>query len=362
VCTALLGCSALLGIGDLPPPAANDGGDASSTGTDDGAIDGSASVTIAQNQAAPVALAVDANNVYWVNAGNGTVVYCPKAGCAGAPRSVTSFASDGANANSFRYGITVDAANVYWFASADQGASELVMQCAIAGCNNAPTRLLSAKSISAIGVGPQSVFIAATGAVADAGISGPGVSECAIGGCAEMATLFASEPKIQSLTVHDGRVYWTAADPAVQNDIMACPTTGCAGSPAVLLAGPFPLAPGIAVGNGNVYALYASGQQELSLIACAVGGCARAPTPLATGISGGLTATPIGADTKEVFFTTYTSAGTMTRASVSACGVGGCSDQPRTAVAPQVDSFVVDDTGIYWVDTKAGKVSKIPRR
>jgi hypothetical protein len=91
---------------------------------------------------------LDAESVYWItnNGNGGQVLKCAKGGCAG---SATQLATGRGNLG----GIAVDSSGVYWTetqtfpggkigptAAAAPGA---VFQCAMTGCNNAPTLIAS---------------------------------------------------------------------------------------------------------------------------------------------------------------------------------------------------------------------------
>jgi hypothetical protein len=102
-----------------------------------GADGGSPSpTTLAAQQRDVMALAVDANNVYWsrIQAGamtanqNFDIVKCPIAGCGGNP---TILASRQANPTA----MAVDSTHVYWI---NWVAGE-IRACAVGGCNSAPT-------------------------------------------------------------------------------------------------------------------------------------------------------------------------------------------------------------------------------
>jgi sugar lactone lactonase YvrE len=69
--------------------------------------------TIAVDQMDPLNIVVDATTVYWTDPGRGTVMSCPKAGCANSsPRTLWSGTTQTSLA--LPWGIAVDATNVYW--------------------------------------------------------------------------------------------------------------------------------------------------------------------------------------------------------------------------------------------------------
>jgi hypothetical protein len=360
---ALVSCALVIGLGELPGPGSADGGDGT-TGDGGGSV-----VTIAQNQAGPVAIALDATRVYWINAMSGSIVFCPKTGCNGAPSEITRFTTD-QNVTPNRYRLATDAANVFALVSVGSSAFSL-LQSAIAGCANNPTVLVDANQTLGFGVGPSSVFVGVknTSIIGDAGPpfagSFAGVVECAIGGCSRAPSAFVSEARITGMAVRGGRVFMTVLDTAVQKDILSCPASGCAGAPQVLLSGPFPLTGGMTVDETHVYARNYISQTENGLLACSTAGCGSSPTVLLTGL--GLEDTRAApfqrliSDGKAVYFQRFASEGGRTRASLVSCDVKGCGAEPTLVLPPQVDDFAVDETGVYFIDSMAGKVQKIPR-
>lgn len=78
----------------------------------------------------PYAIAADAMNLYWTNAGAGSVVQCAKSDC----QNTRVVLASGRTRPS---GIAVDGANVYW-------REQDVYRCAIGGCNGTPTLVATA--------------------------------------------------------------------------------------------------------------------------------------------------------------------------------------------------------------------------
>jgi hypothetical protein len=107
---------------------------------EDGGVPADGGVTtIASSQNYPLAIAVDANNVYWTASGttansfaDGAVMKAPAAG--GAPVTIAA-------AQAFPYGIAVDGTNVYWANSGSNGSAGTIMSAPIAG--GAPVTIAS---------------------------------------------------------------------------------------------------------------------------------------------------------------------------------------------------------------------------
>jgi hypothetical protein len=77
-----------------------------------------------------IGVAVDATNLYWTNGGNGTVMECAKADCAGTLVTLASGQSEPS-------GLAVDASFVYW-------RGDNIYRCAIGGCANSPDLVAAA--------------------------------------------------------------------------------------------------------------------------------------------------------------------------------------------------------------------------
>jgi hypothetical protein len=91
----------------------------------------------------PAAVAVDAQNVYFTDSGDGTVRKCAVSGCAQATALASGLAEP--------LGIAIDATTVYWTNHGDG----TVMSCAIAGCSQ-PSVLASGQD------GPYGIAVDAT--------------------------------------------------------------------------------------------------------------------------------------------------------------------------------------------------------
>ena len=147
--------------------------------------------TIAASLARPTGLAVDGTSVYWANTDAGTVVKCPTTGCSGSPTVLAS------NQNA-PYGIALDQANVY-FTNWNAG----VAKCAIGGCNDKPTVLVtlgSGQGVRAIAVDATDVYFVT--------YDGGTLLKCAIAGCNDSPTLVATPLAPRDVVVDAVSIYW----------------------------------------------------------------------------------------------------------------------------------------------------------
>ena len=205
----------------------------------------------------PGALAVDSSRVYWV--GSGDVLSCGLAGCGCAPTCIAAVDDP--------TGLTVAGGNVYW-TEYDVG---LIAACPAAGCASGPTTFASSQ------VGPTAVAVDATG-IYWTNTNGT-LLRCAStscpGGPEKLWLGTGTEAQTTALAADARNLYWTNGNPLGTGSVMQCVKSTCAGTTTVLASGRN--APrGIAVDGWNVY-----WSEDGSIYECALGGCNGAPTVVA---------------------------------------------------------------------------------
>lgn len=284
---------------------------------------------LATLQGGPTALAVDANNLYWLNTTDGSVVQVSKgSGAQGTIAKKYELASGQAGPSN----IAVDGFNVYWVNQTQQpyptvmsapintdgqpgpGASQ------VAELAFSPSGTIVCLNVSAVGVTASyanggSPYCPFGGTKCFASVGGPShMSACAsdaagfyvtdpVAGLVlettpTSATLASSQPNPQGLAADGTFVYWTTYD------------------------------------GGGVYKTANTGGGNIS--------------PLATGQSH---PRAIATDSISVYWSTDD--GLM---KVSAGGGGAVR---RLALNTVPNALVVDDAYVYWTDTAAGQVRKI---
>jgi hypothetical protein len=160
----VVSCASILGINDRGLDTSDGGGmDAQTDGGTDGGMTGDSPsgsdgsdgggggdancpdpCVLATGLNHPFLMTSDANNVYWteygdtLGASNGSVKFCPVAGCGGGGPTVVAMALTNPR------GIAVDANNIYYDTASYGPVNGAIWSCAIAGCNGSPTKLAPA--------------------------------------------------------------------------------------------------------------------------------------------------------------------------------------------------------------------------
>lgn len=181
----------------------------------------------------PSEIAVDGTNAYWT-AGSVGIFKCALGGCNNQPALIAA----GLNGTNW---IAVDATNVYWTGDDNVGTG-LVLKCTIVGCNNAPATLATYPGFN--GQGPYAITVDQSN-VYWAGSDGA-VVECAVGGCNQQPTKLGNNGRF-GIAVDATNVYWTNYGGGVNT----CAIAGCNGAPPTIAPALNPR--GIAVDAACVY-------------------------------------------------------------------------------------------------------------
>jgi hypothetical protein len=344
---------------------------------------------LATGQLSPTSIAVDANNVYWVNEGLLTgppsnlstslgpvqILKCAKSGCNNNPTVLVTDWSDQGDGGRLR-GLAVDATNVYW------ASANTLYSCAVGGCNNSPTvlnRFTVSPSAGWPGIAPE--IAAAAGNVYASDSSTANRFAVASGGSIPLWSL-GSSGLWMAIAVDDASAYIGTTF----GEIVSCAIGGCGGAPTSLVPQPSQPSPvhllgQLAVDNTNVY--WTQGQIGMpympvsngfvtgcagtgqvppgSILKCTKAGCGGNPTTLASGLS---CPTGVVTDGSNVYFTEpqYYGGGPTPGLSdadvgrIGKCNVAGCSNQPTT-LADKLNNprgIAIDADHAYWTDFGSG--------
>ncbi len=230
-------------------------------------VGGGPITVLAEAQNCPSGIALDDENVYWVNHWGRTVMKCDKRGCGGKPAVL---AEDQWSPSR----ITVDATDVYWTNHGSYAeATGSVMRCSKNGCDGAPTTLASNQSV-AFGIALDATSLYWTTEW------GGTVMKCSKKGCAGSATILASnQPDPHDIVVAGGSVFWTNDNGRFhQGTVSSCAVTGCGRGPtevASLQYGPT----GLAV---DLPSVYWSNWMYDTVVKCSVADCDSTEVKLAT--------------------------------------------------------------------------------
>ncbi|HSQ62690.1 MAG TPA: hypothetical protein VLM85_05730 [Polyangiaceae bacterium] len=333
-------------------PAQDDAGDGGSSNDGAPVEAGAGPVTLATGQANPGLLAVGGGNVYWLNAGDGppsppntSLMKCASAGCGGAPTLLVDNTGLGQPLISAPMvstsGIAADALNVYVSATPAPTVSWNLMSCPATGCKDMPPILVSDKGPFAFAVDATSFYWGTNSAV----------QKCPLAGCnGAPTTLVTNGASNGPLVVSATGVYWIGNETITNGyfgDVLMCSIGGCAAPTVIASAQPSPTA--LAIDGSYVY--WTVGEETdagtaipapQSILRCTLGGCNGKPTALVTNASAirGLVS-----DGANLYWTN--APGDILR-----CPVAGCANAPTTIVPAQSGprSFAVDDTSLYWAN------------
>lgn len=198
---------------------------------------------VASDQATPAMLALDQNNIYWLNLGiydlvgpkvwywNATqIMKCPKRGC---PAGATALVSGRLlSYGSVLRNIATDGESVFWSddgldgSLGPSGTGGGFLRCSVAGCDNTP-EVLDPYRVRGIAAVAGNVY--ATYAY------GAEVATCPTSGCASPPNLlWSDEPwtvntQTVAIAADATDVFWTTG-----GRVMRCARAGCDNAPAIL--------------------------------------------------------------------------------------------------------------------------------
>lgn len=260
---------------------------------------------IATGQLSPTGIAVDATDVYWANQGDGTVVKCPRSGCAGASPTVL------ASGQPSPRGVAVDSTTLYWMTSpaTDAGSTfnARVVSCPKSGCTGSPTLIVE-----------RSVF-------------------------------YANDVHIDGDTL-----YYTAWP-----EVGTCPKTGCpANTPTFITSGAGPMSVEVA---GTLIYLSRFGSSRVE--SCTLPAC-NSPTTLVSGVR----ATGIAIDGTSLFATDYDAIGFGPDAGaerrIVKCPIAGCgTNAPVVVESGDISPYAiaVDAERLFHTNFEQGTVVSLPK-
>lgn len=296
--------------------AANGGGSGASGGSVTPSCAGSGTpLMLATDSSRVVGLAVDATNVYWLDA-EGNVRKVPK--CGGTATTL-------ANAGSARAGslgaFTIDATRAYWVA----GANDLF---AVPLSGGTPVTLASGMDTLGLTVKGPELYSVSHSFVVRLSVDGGTPSKLA-----ESSTYAPGLP-----AADDANVYW------VGDGVFSAPR---AGGTATTLATARDVATGLAIDDANVYWCDSSAPAAPMMRTPKAGGQSMT---LATNQFG---ATGFATDGHDVYWTLGGTSGAVVRVAVD----GGPVTTLASASSP--GAIAVDDTGVYWASDGPATVTRL---
>jgi hypothetical protein len=292
---------------------------------------------LVSGQHTPIGIALDDDNVYWMNLGTysepldtysgAQLMKCAKTGCGNAPTELASGPWNGTTR------LAVGNGSIYW------ATRNLLLRCATTGCTSGPT-ILWAGSLA-----PTDVAVGAT-TIYFGNSQNDELLTCPVGGCPTNPTvLFSSSVAPAAIALDGTTVYFGAAGIS----ILSCEPSGCG----PIVVGGTPTA--IDVNGSNVYVGTVAVVSRGALAYCPKVGCSAGLTLLTSNLS---YCAGIAADATDVYFTdlgtTEAEAGPVPSGAgrVAKCAIAGCNGDP-TPLAGFVNfpqQIAVDATRVYWTD------------
>jgi hypothetical protein len=164
-------------------------------------------INLAGFQPGPQSIAVDSTNVYW--AAGGQIMSCPTAGCAGNATMLVSRSDTPIS-------LASDGTSLYWIEVMTGGSVGVggIVKCAISNCSSTITPLASDGWSGTIALDPTSVYWTSVRG-SNSNSSATTVSQCAVDGCNQAPTTLETAQGVDSsgaLAVDATSVYWTSGD------------------------------------------------------------------------------------------------------------------------------------------------------
>ena len=320
----------------------------------------------------PTALAVDAENIYWLNripecvndVSHTQLKSCPISGCTGQPTILW----DDLQAGSL---LAVVGGTVFWTVTGfNTGA---LFSCPVQGCDGGP------RTVVALNDSYIDTFAADATTVAFG--THFGAFSCPVAGCAASGptTLFEQTGAKTSLTIHGDQLFGTLELPDDSRDsgqaptLFACPLAGCPSGPTFA---PTPAIFGALASDGQNAAWINTGQlidfsatnmsdtewDDGSVYVCPLAGCADKTAPLAS-YPAWFAATAIAVDAANAYWTEgppSTEPGAAPSMLVR-CALAGCAGKPAalaTLGAGSTTAIALDASSVYWIDDAFGAIMK----
>lgn len=235
-------------------------------------------ILVADAQSHVDALALDASSVYWTRRGfhgeGSEILKCARTGCV-VPESMHVHTYQGHAQGGGPSALAVDASGIFWIDYDDRA----IETCPLDGCHAAPQVLAKTSAR------PGDLALA-QGAVFWTSDDGS-ILKCAESGCDSTPAIVGSAPgKPADIVALRATVVWvnhrTSADPSGHaSEILACPASGCAGKPKVLVTTGNALGT-LAARDGKLYWTESGGPEGEVIRACSVEDCA--PSTILTGV------------------------------------------------------------------------------
>jgi hypothetical protein len=228
--------------------------------------------------------------------------------------------------------IALDAANVY-FAS-----GIAVYRCALAGCNNSPTKVVQPVNVTSMVSDGVDLFWTS------GSTSWPALSKCSVNGCFSRTDLLGVSSNYQTIGIAlDATSAYVANDTSV-NSVMSCSKTGCV-SPSILASGQ----PSAGIATDGTTLFWASWQLS-EIRKCTIGSCLGTTTAIAIAQSN---TTVLRIDATNAYY--------VAGADVRQCALSGCGSTPIVLATNQNPWDLAIDAGfVYWTNLSAGQVMRCP--